>query len=159
VSLIVVALYLAACVNPAVEWVDIPRTGSRDFGDIQLFHEWQTGSRIGLWTLVVGWCPPWTVPWSANFLLLIGWVLLLLSKNRLAWRFGAAAALLGLTTWAFRSSAKDTEMKLRVGYYLWQASLFVFALGSAAIWLRELSTPRRPPSGEFLGPTAPPAEP
>jgi hypothetical protein len=158
VSLVVATLYFAACVSPAVEWVDVPRV-SRDFGDIQLFHNWETGSRIGLWALVFGWSPPWTIPWSANLLLVIGWVLLLLNKNTLAWSFGTAAALLGLSTWALRHTSNDVQLNLRVGYYLWQASLIVFAVGSMAIWLRERNAPRRPQSRELSDPTVPPGEP
>jgi hypothetical protein len=46
---------------------------------------------------------------------------------------GAAAALLGLTAWAF------LDKHVGIGYYLWQASLILLAVGAHV-----LSTRNRP---------------
>jgi hypothetical protein len=57
---------------------------------------------LGVDILLTGWRPPLTVPWSANLLLLGGWILLLCRKNAVAVGFGIAAALVGLaglSTW------------------------------------------------------------
>ncbi len=91
---------------------------------------------LGVETLLVGWRTPLIIPWSANFLLLIGWILLLCKKNTAALRFGVAAVLAGLSTWAFSYEWKQ----LLLGYYLWQASMVVFALGALAIRYQVVGT-------------------
>ena len=91
---------------------------------------------LGVDILLTGWRPPLTVPWSANLLLLGGWILLLCRKNAVAVCFGIAAALVGLaglSTWELLPEREQ----LLVGSYLWQASLIVFALGALAIWFWE----------------------
>ena len=88
---------------------------------------------LGVDILLTGWRPPLTVPWSANLLLLGGWILLLCRKNAVALGFGIAAAWAGLSTWALLPE----RTQLLVGSYLWQASLIVFALGALAIWFWE----------------------
>ncbi len=91
-----------------------------------------TGTVYGFTALMAGWAPPMTLPWSANLLLLAGWVLLLWRENAdAAMVLGIAAALLGLTSLIFIPTDE-----LLVGYYLWQLSLVLFARGSFAIWRR-----------------------
>lgn len=136
VSLVVWALFLAACMAPAVK-VD---EGGHACTAIRL------GTLPGFVTLLLGCVPPLTVPWSANLLLVVGWVLLLCNKTKAALDLGVAAALLGLTTWLFSFEWKE----LLVGYYLWQSSLLSFALGTLAIriWQPTRTTTRRSEADE-----------
>jgi len=88
------------------------------------------GVAPGFLALALGWIPPSTVPWSANILVLIGWVLFWRRKLTVALWFGVAAALAGFTApWL-----SDASMgRLLIGYYLWQGSLIIFALGTFAL--------------------------
>ena len=88
---------------------------------------------LGVEILLTGWRTPLIIPWSANLLLLGGWILLLCRKNAVALGVGIAAAWAGLSTWAILPE----RTQLLVGSYLWQASLIVFALGALAIWFWE----------------------
>jgi hypothetical protein len=100
VSLVVGLLYAAACICPAIEFAKAPPPPPpRDIGDIRIFGDLdpEAGTHIGLVALLVGWLPPWTMAWSANLCLLLGWILLLCRCNRVALGCGAAAALLGLS--------------------------------------------------------------
>jgi hypothetical protein len=108
VSLVIWALYFVACVLPVAD--------SRS----------EYGLVTGFGALVWGWIPPRTIPWSANILLLVGWVLLLWGKDIAALVLGIAAVGLGLSTWLFLE-------RLFPGYYLWQASLLALPLGACAI--------------------------
>jgi hypothetical protein len=67
-------------------------------------------------------------------MLLIAWVLLLAGLDTAAAVLGIAVALLGLTTWAL--VRPEHWHGLLIGYYLWQGSLTLFALGALAIRLR-----------------------
>jgi hypothetical protein len=128
VSLIVASLYVTACACPAIEF---EKRVPRDYGDITLIPESWYNPLPGVGALVLGCVPPLIIPWSANLLLLVGWVLLLCNKNTVALGFGVAAALVGSSTWVFSSVWKQ----LLVGYYLWQASLIAFALGALVLRL------------------------
>jgi hypothetical protein len=108
VSLVIWVLYFVACVLPVAD----SRT---EYGPVP-----------GFVALVWGWIPPLTIPWSANILLLVGWVLLLWGKDIAALVLGIAAVGLGLSTWLFLE-------RLFPGYYLWQASLLALPLGACAI--------------------------
>ena len=67
--------------------------------------------------------------WSANFVLWVAVVCLLRSCFRAAAVLGIAAAVLGLTTLtAFKSDGKYS------GYYLWQSSQIVFAVGAVVAY-------------------------
>jgi hypothetical protein len=92
--------------------------------------DYRIGVMLGFLALALGWIPPSTVPWSANILVLIGWILLWRRKLTAAMWFGVAAALAGLTApWL-----SDASMgRLLIGYYLWQGSLLVFAWGMYAL--------------------------
>jgi hypothetical protein len=71
------------------------------------------------WTaLIMGWIPPATIPWSVNLMLFAGWGLYSTRRYRRVRSLGVFAFLAGLTTWCFFDFAD-----LRLGYYLWQASL------------------------------------
>jgi hypothetical protein len=127
-------LYGAACVCPAVKLANPAPAMARG-----LVKEW--GGRpdnisgpsdlefSGFEALLTGWHRPLIIPWSANILLLIGWVLLLCRKVNGALLFGIAGVVAGLSTWAF----SDYFEQLLVGYYLWQASLIAFAVGALTI--------------------------
>ena len=126
VTVVVGSLYVAACASPAIYYRP-PQ--NRDFGDITPY-----GVVLGIVTLLVGgMTPKLFIPWSANLLLVVGWILLWLRKTAVGLGFGIAATLAGLSTWAL----VDEQMQLLRGYYLWQASLVVFALGALGIWLWE----------------------
>ena len=133
VSLVVGVLYVAACVCPAVKVPDPVPIGlvlwAASGGLLRVeFQDSKMIDVLGVQALRYG-AQDWLlIPWSANVLLLIGWVLLLCRKYTVALGFGAAAVLAGLTTWAFFQAAE-----LLPGYYLWQASLLAFALGTLAV--------------------------
>jgi hypothetical protein len=131
VLLVVGALYIAACACPAVEFTDVPR--AHDFGEI--FPDPELGSNRGIVALLFGGKMP--LPWSANIFLLVGCILLLLKKYRLACGLGTVAAILGFSTWALLDSDRMHQMKLLVGYYFWQASLLTLPAAALALWLRE----------------------
>jgi hypothetical protein len=98
------------------------------------------GTLPGWETLLFGWVPPLCIPWSANLLLLVGWILLLCKRYRAALWLGVVAALAGLTTlWL---SVEEGWEKLLAGYFVWQASLFLFALGALALWRKYGARPR-----------------
>lgn len=136
VSLVVGLLYVAACACPAVK-VENPgppiivnllvSLGAKL--DVQGPED---AELLRVETLLEGWHRPLIIPWSANILLLIGWILLLCKRNTAALSFGAGAVLAGLSTWAF----SDVWKQLLLGYYLWQASLVTFALGTKPSRLR-----------------------
>ena len=151
VSLLVGALFIAACEFPAVEIVCPPRDpqAARDFGDINPFPDLASGTHYGIVALMFGWGSPWVLPWFANVLLFIAWILLLFKRNGKALGFGIAATVVGFTTVAylFVQSGGHQLTQLLVGYYLWQASLIVFALGAliARRWDRREKQPRPSP--------------
>jgi hypothetical protein len=85
------------------------------------------GTVLGLQLLLWGWLAPlcWA-PWSANLLLGGGLLALACRNYRGAATLGWLAAGLGLTAWAL-----DTHYLL--GYYLWQASPILLALGARVL--------------------------
>src|SRR5690349_11301172 len=89
-SLGVWALYAASLFAPAIKADE----GGHACTAIRL------GTLPGWETLLFGWVPPLTIPWSANLLLLLGWIMLLRKRYRGALRLGIAAVLAGLTTLA-----------------------------------------------------------
>src|SRR5262245_29068851 len=93
VTVAVGSLYVAACASPAI---DYKPPQARDFGDITPY-----GVVLGVVALLLGWVPPLTIPWSANLLLPAGWILLLCRRSTAGLGLGIAAALAGLSTWAF----------------------------------------------------------
>src|SRR3954451_11105784 len=89
-SVVVWSLYAVALFAPAIKADE----GGHACTAIRL------GTLPGWETLLFGWVPPLTIPWSANLLLLLGWILLLRRRSRGALVLGVAAALAGLTTLA-----------------------------------------------------------
>jgi hypothetical protein len=117
----VLFLFFLACLLPCIDCGPDIQSGDPGFPDIE------KGWHLGFSLLLSGWRGGNNgIPWSANVLLLIGvWCL----GTRRLWRgllAGLVAAALGLTSWWARRY--DTLM---VGYYLWQASLFMLAAASA----------------------------
>jgi hypothetical protein len=88
--------------------------------------DYRIGVMLGFLALAFGWIPPSTIPWSANILVLVGWLFFWRRELTAAMWFGVAAAIAGLTApWL-----SDASMgRLLIGYYLWQASLLLFAWG------------------------------
>ena len=127
----VLGLYAAACGTPAIYFDE----GGSACTAIRL------GSPTGLEALLLGWVPPFTIPWSANIVLLLGFILFLQRKPRSAWYCGAAASLLGITT-LLPSALAQVALILPLpplnalpplkGYFLWQGSLISFAVIAGA---------------------------
>jgi len=93
----------------------------------------------GFLALALGWIPPSTLPWSANILLLIGWVLFWRRKYFAALWLGVPAALAGLTSpWLCDSGMG----RLQIGSYFWESSLILFSCGAFAVYRME-SEPHR----------------
>jgi hypothetical protein len=127
-SLVVWTLFAVACACPAARPV----------------RENQS-SILGVTALAWGWVPPYTIAWSANLWLLLGWVFLLCEYRRAACSLGGLAVLAGLSSWWLvrLPPLVAWPMDLLVGYYLWQACLLVFFSGSLA--LPEQAEPRTLP--------------
>jgi hypothetical protein len=139
VSLVVGLLYVAACACPAVkvenrglELMNLVVVSLGGKPDVQGPEYIEV---LGVEALLAGWPPPRIIPWSANILLLVGWLLLLCKKNAVGLGLGVAAVLAGLNTGALLPE----RTQLLVGSYLWQASLIAFALSALAIWFWEPS--------------------
>ncbi len=113
----VLCLYVSACCERAIK-VDEGRHGCMSF---------RVGTLVGVGALLLGWMPPFCIPWSANVLLLAGVIALLLERYKMAIILSWAAVLAGLTTPVFWLLGGFEE--LLVGYYRWQASLLLFAVG------------------------------
>ena len=111
ISALIWGLYIPACAMPAFNLHDF---GSRPPGVVALLY---------------GWIPPYCIPWSANLLLVAGWIFLLCGRFKTAAWLGGGGALVALTTWGFDVSP------LLAGYYLWQASLVALATGAAVLAL------------------------
>lgn len=116
-SALVWGLFVAACAVSAVYLDD----GHPACTAIRM------GSPPGWVALVLGWIPPYCVPWSANLLLVVGWIFLLCRRFKTAAWLGGVGALVALTTWGYDFP------HLLVGYYLWQASLVALAAGAAVL--------------------------
>lgn len=114
-ALAVVVLYVAACALPAV------------------------GRSPGIIALLWGWIPPFFIPWSANFLLVLGWAFLLAGEDATAARVGASASLLALTSWIWFLT--EADFRPGPGYFCWQASMALLCLAPA---LTSASRSRRP---------------
>jgi hypothetical protein len=108
--LLVLALYALACGLPVLVGRDGPLRG------------WAC--------MLLCWRPPLCVPWSANLFLAAGLLCLGRGRCRLASWLGTAAALLGLTIWAF------VDRHVGAGYFLWQGSLVLLAVGGRMLAAR-----------------------
>jgi len=110
--------YVSACAQPAAYFDE----GGHACTAIRM------GTPTGIQALLMGWLPPYTVPWIANPLLAAGLISLLCRKWTAAAWLGGTAALLGLTSWAYVGIGIVPE--LLSGYYVWQSSLLLFAVGA-----------------------------
>jgi hypothetical protein len=91
----------------------------------------------GWHVLLIGWLHP--IPWFANVFFAVG-VSHLMRRDHACGRFiGTAAALLALTSWLVKG-------KWYLGYYLWQASFIILAVGEWAIYRmsRSVDGPKNP---------------
>jgi hypothetical protein len=118
---LVLGLYALACAAPAVRGAggDLP-------GLALLGRRWIAPAPAVL-----------CLPWSANVLLGAGLRCVLLRRYRAASALGWTGALLGLTAWSV------AENGFLVGYYLWQASFFLLALGAGVLATHAASWDRR----------------
>lgn len=119
VSAAVWLLYGLACLCPAIR----DETQNSSFLNI--------GTMRGFQVLIIGWIPPFCIPWSANIFLLVGWLLLLWKRYSGALLCGIIAVMVGLITWVI-TAGRWSDMIL-IGSYLWEASLVVFVLGVLAV--------------------------
>ena len=118
VVILTAVLYVASCLLPATSIGAISEESRPDPGWVHLIFGWLSGLK-GL------------PAWSANFVLWAAAWCLLRSRLRAAALLGLAAALLGLTTLvSFKSDGRYS------GYYLWQASQIVFAVGAVVAFAR-----------------------
>lgn len=101
------ALYGFACYAPAVRNMSEPSGPQPPIS--------------GLGTLIIGWFPPATIPWSANLMLLGGWISFCRKRFDAARLLGVLASLTALLTWVLLGF-----QTLLTGYYLWQASFLAF---------------------------------
>lgn len=125
VGILVWSLFLAACACSAYVQADLTWDGPSSSHPVP-----------GWWVLMFGWMLgllywPVCFAWSANFLLLWGWVAYLRGRAVSAVVLGVAGAVAGFTTFAMPGSEVQ---RLLVVYYLWQASLLVFAVASGRHW-------------------------
>lgn len=129
VTVVVLGLYVAACVTPAVYAPGFPSThGPRD-----------SPVRLGVVALLLGWSLglpgtnfsagfPSCIPWSANWFLFVGWGFVLANRFKTAAWLGAVASVLAATTWA------TALPHLLLGYYLWQSSMLVLLIGAFGLF-------------------------
>ena len=88
----------------------------------------------GIWCLVFGWYPPFTLPWSANVLLVVGLVYWLSGHVFKAYGIGLAGAFAALSSWSLAWLCKLGW--LGPGYYCWQLSLILLAFAGWWEWYR-----------------------
>jgi hypothetical protein len=70
--------------------------------------------------------------WMPNPLLFVGCRALLSGYNRFAFRLGVVACVCTLPLLGMRDARSD----LSVGYYVWQADIFLFTVASGVLWNR-----------------------
>ncbi|MEX0718379.1 MAG: hypothetical protein WD066_17420 [Planctomycetaceae bacterium] len=113
-------LFAAACALPAIEGAG--STVHMGFGNKS------SGTVYGFVALIIGWIPPFTIPWFANVVFIVGTIALAVQAFRAAAGCGATAAILAATTWLYIPFG----MFFRVlpGYVLWQTALIALLLGA-----------------------------
>jgi hypothetical protein len=117
-------LFLLACFLPCIDRG--PATPSGDPG----FPDFTAGWHFGLAILLLGWGGENNgVPWSANVFLVLGLLCLWARRPRTAAVLGVIASGLGLTTWSLNLFSREHDYHVLVGYYFWQGSLLVLAVG------------------------------
>ena len=126
---VTMGLYLAACCLPATDLGDSLDFGTSDAGPYE-----PPAPSPGWMHVVFGVMSGKGLPaWSANIVLCAGVVCLILRRIGAATALGVAATVLGLTTLtAFKYN------HVYSGYYVWQTSHTLFAVGSCVgfCWLR-----------------------
>ncbi len=127
---VTVVLFVSACAAPAVYFDE----GGHACTAIRL------GSPNGFLCLLMGWIPPWTFPWVANPLLLVGAICVLCRQPRIATWLASIAVAAGLSTWVL--VAIGMIPRVLVGCYLWQASHVVFAVGCFVIYSANKPAPQ-----------------
>jgi hypothetical protein len=112
-------LYVAACVLPCIDGGE-PVVDS-DPG----FPDFEAGPQFGILILLCGYTGGNNgVPWSANVVWALGLLCIWQKRFRPAAALGMVATALGLTThWARPGD------KLLAGYFFWQTSLLMVAVG------------------------------
>jgi hypothetical protein len=125
-------LFLLACFLPCIDsGREVP---SSDPG----WPDFTAGCHFGLMILLFGWSGGNNgVPWSANVFLALGLGCLGFRRYRTAGVLGIIASALGLTTWLMNSFSRPHDIHPMVGYYFWQASQLVLAVG--AFWASSTS--------------------
>lgn len=119
VTFLALPLYVLACCSSAAV-----RASTVSFGRSPPPVETLGGGVV----LLFGWFPPYTLAWSANILFLVAVILLCVGWVRAAFIWSSLAVLSSLTAWLYVAFGGVSE--LLGGYYLWQGSLLVFALGT-----------------------------
>jgi hypothetical protein len=118
-------LFLLACFLPCIDCG--PEMPSSDPG----WADFTAGSHFGL--MLFGWSGGnHGVPWSANVFVALGLLCLQLRRYRAAGVLGIVASSLGLTTWSLNWFSRPHDYHVMVGYYCWEASQLMLAVG--ALW-------------------------
>jgi hypothetical protein len=121
-------LYVLACLLPCIDGGPDSQSGDPGFPDFE------KGVQFGFFLLLFGWGGGNNgVPWAANVALVFGLICLAGRRNVAALGWGILASVLGLTTWWVRRY--DTLM---IGYYVWQACLFLVAAGAVSRLLEKV---------------------
>ncbi len=128
-SAVVAALFLAACLRPAVR---VQGWTFQLFGDSEVDYR---GAEAALY----GWFSPFFLPWFANLFLLAGWLELIRGGGRWAAALGGMALALGASAWVFMVYPPCLLLRgvaltrLLTGYYLWQGSMIALVL--SGLWV------------------------
>jgi hypothetical protein len=136
-------LYLVACLVPAVTVHDTWPSREVEYR--------------GYEALLSGFLlPSGLAGWSANGVLLAGWLLLLIRQHAAAATAGYLATLLALTVWLTHDpvnpSGQEQVTRLHVGYYFWQASTVALFLGGGFLVFHQAWARARERGREIAGP-------
>lgn len=120
-GLVVLAVYLAACLTPAMS------TPGLHGGDPIGARGWLL-LYAGAWVILLR-EPTWWLAWWANPVLLVGWILLVSRRPRWAGILGGVALVLSVGIWL------PPAGEPMVGYFLWVGSMVALVAGSQ--WTRD----------------------
>lgn len=137
VSAIAIGLYVLACALPAVEGAGEHICSG--------FDNKPTGTILGVVALVMGWIPPYTIPWFANILFIVGLILFISEKHSSAVWCSGIALVLAATTIVF--IFKGDFAHVGPGFVLWQAALATVPIGVWNLNRRRASAPSSPEIG------------
>lgn len=110
----------------ALPVLDLPSSGGGGSIDVH-------GPISGFGALMWGWIPPLCVPWSANLVLIAGWIVYIRRKPTTAFYCAIAAAVLGATTFAIGIRVDS----MRPGFLLWELSFGILACAAWAMQARQ----------------------